>query len=248
MSVCVDQPEPLRVSCGIGGVAPTVEQLFGYAVEEITVAASESWPGERFRLAEHVPSVTGYVQRVEVGGRSLFAKYSYLGSSLVSILRGRCGGWDRVRAAQLAYVAAPGSLLEREAAQLCLLRKLGRPQAHRVAAFHRGVLFTEAVTGASLARLLCDEPLRTAELLGRTWAELGGLHRLELTKLFDRSVAIEERSIEETFVRKFRGIGAMVFLDQLAALVAPLRESCPDWVACGQPRLRRRLQCWCTAT
>ncbi len=204
------------------GVGPTVEQLFGYAAAQIAVAAGESWPGEWLRLAEHVPSVTGYVQRVEVGGRALFAKYSYLGSSLVSVLRGRCGDWDRVRAAQAAYGAAPGSLLEREAAQLGLLHRLGRPQAQRVAGFRRGVLFTEVVPGATLAQLLRDEPRRTAELLGRTWAELRELHRPEVAQRF--SVAIEERSIEGTFARKFTGIGANVYLDQLAAVVAPLRR------------------------
>ena len=87
---------------------PTLEQLFGYAAEQIAVAAGELWPGEWLQLAEHVPSVTGYVQRVETGGRTLFAKYSYMGTSLVSVLRGRCGDWDRVRAAQRAYAAALG--------------------------------------------------------------------------------------------------------------------------------------------
>lgn len=197
-------------------VGPTVEQLFGYAAEQISVAAGELWPGEWFQLAEHVPSVTGYVRRVEVGERVLYAKYSYLGSSLVSVLRGRRGGWNRVRAAQRAYVAAPGSLLERESAQLGLLHKLGRLQTHRVAGLRRGVLFTEVVAGATLAQLLCGEPLRTAELLGRTWAELQGLHRPAMVQRFARSVAIEERSIEGTFVRKFTGTGANVCLDQLA--------------------------------
>lgn len=91
-------------------VGPTVEQLFGYATDQISLAVSESWPGESFRFAEHVPSVTGYVRRIEVGGQTLFAKYSYLGSSVVSVLRGRCGDWDQVRVAQQRYVAAPGSM------------------------------------------------------------------------------------------------------------------------------------------
>ena len=34
-------PEPLRPPRDIGGAAPTVEQLFGYAVEQIKVAARE---------------------------------------------------------------------------------------------------------------------------------------------------------------------------------------------------------------
>lgn len=91
-----------------------------------------------------------------------------------------------------------------------------------MAGFRRGVLFTEVVPGATLAQLLRDEPRRTAELLGRTWAELRELHRPEVAQRF--SVAIEERSIEGTFVRKFTGIGANVYLEQLAAVVAPLRR------------------------
>lgn len=201
-------------------VRPTVEQLFGYAVEQIRVAASELWPDERLRLVEHVPSVTGYVHRAEVGGRTLFAKYSYLGSSLVSVLRGRHGDWDRVRAKQRAYVVVPGSLLEREAGQLRLLHKLGRPRAHRVAAFRRGVLFTESVNSATLAQLLCAEPLRTAELLGRTWAELRELHRPEVVQRFARSAEIEERSIPVTFTRKFASTAANI--DPLPAALAPL--------------------------
>ncbi|MGH3850364.1 MAG: phosphotransferase, partial [Pseudonocardiaceae bacterium] len=196
---------------------PTVEQLFGYATEQIMLAASEPWPGERIRLAEHVPSVTGFVRRVEVSGRTLYAKYSYLGNSLVSVLRGSCGDWDQVLAAQLAYVAAPGSLLEREAAQLCLLHRLGRPRAHRVAAFRCGALFTETGPGVSLAQLLCAEPRRVGELLGRTWVELRELHRPEMARRFARSVAIKERGIAGIFARKFTGIGANVYLDQLVA-------------------------------
>lgn len=214
---------------------PTVEQLFSYADEQIAVVAGELWPGERLQLVEHVPSATGYVRRVEVGGRSLFAKYSYLGNSLVSVLRGRCGDWEQVRAAQQAYAASPGSLLEREAAQLGLLCSLGRLRVQRVTGFRRGVLFTEAVAGATLAQLICDEPRRAADLFGRTWVELRQLHHAEVAQRCTRSVTIEERSIEGTFVRKFPGIGANVYLDQLTAqwhddsgehtdLIAPLQR------------------------
>lgn len=50
----------------------TVEQLFGYATEQIRLVASEVWPDEELWSAEHVPSVTGYVRRVEVSGRTLY--------------------------------------------------------------------------------------------------------------------------------------------------------------------------------
>jgi hypothetical protein len=41
VSVWVDLPEPLRIPRDIGMAAPTVEQLFGDAVEQIRVAARE---------------------------------------------------------------------------------------------------------------------------------------------------------------------------------------------------------------
>ena len=41
MSIWVDLPEPLRIPRDVGMAAPTVEQLFGYAVEQIRVAARE---------------------------------------------------------------------------------------------------------------------------------------------------------------------------------------------------------------
>lgn len=194
---------------------PTVEQLPGYASEQITLAAGELWPDEGFELGEHVPSVTGYVRRIEVNGRTLFAKYSYLGSSLVSILRGKCGDWNQVRAAQQIYVEAPGSLLEREAAQLRLMSRLGRPPVHRAAVLRRGVLFTEAVSGISLTRLISAEPLRVYELLGRTWAEVRMLHRREVAPACFLPLTIQERSITRTFCRKFTGIGGNAYLDQL---------------------------------
>jgi hypothetical protein len=215
MSTC--RPHPGSHPVQNHWAAPTAEQLFGYATEQINLAASESWPGEWLRLAEHVPSVTGYVRRIEVGGRTLFAKYSYLGSSLVSVLRGRCGDWDQVRAAQQLYTGVPGSLLEREAAQLRLLQRLGRPRAHRAAALCRGVLFTEMASGAALAQLFCAEPRWAGELLGRTWAEVRELHRPDLAQRFAGSLAIEERSVTGTFARKFKGIRANVYFDQLAA-------------------------------
>ncbi|MGH4001105.1 MAG: phosphotransferase [Pseudonocardiaceae bacterium] len=132
------------------------------------------------------------------------------------MLRGRYGDWDLVRTAQRAYAASPGSLLEREAAQLGLLYRLGRPRVHRIAGLRRGVLFTDVVAGATLAQLLCDEPRRTAELLGRTWVELRQLHQTEVAQRFNRSASIEERSTEGTFVRKFTGIGANAYLDRVA--------------------------------
>ena len=91
-------------------LAPVVE----HAVEQIVTAAGELWPGERVRLIAHVPSVTSYVHRIQVGQRLLYAKYSLLGASLVSVVRGAYGDWNTVLAEQQRYLARPDGVLERE--------------------------------------------------------------------------------------------------------------------------------------
>lgn len=97
------------------------------------------------------------------------------------------------------------------------------------------MLFTETVAGATLAQLINDEPRRAADLLGCTWTAVRQLHHAQVAQGLTRSVAIEERSIEGTFGRKFTGLGASVYLDQLTAqwqddsgehadVIAPLRR------------------------
>ncbi|MBL1101537.1 hypothetical protein JK363_33795 [Streptomyces sp. 205] len=95
-----------------------------------------------------------------------------LGVSLVSLLRGTCGPWPQVRAAQQEYVQRTDALIGREAAQLQFLAEVGHPRVCPVAGVRRGVLFTESVTGASLAHLLLNRPQHSAELLAGTFGEL----------------------------------------------------------------------------
>jgi len=123
-----DSPVPhgslveMRTDCSPNcGRLPTVEQVVAYCTTAVIEAATTSWPDQVVTLAEHVPSVTGYVQRIEVGGRDLYAKVSLLGVSLVSILRGRYGCWASVRLDQQSYVSDVDNLLRREAAQLRFL-------------------------------------------------------------------------------------------------------------------------------
>jgi hypothetical protein len=137
---------------------PDVEQLFAYAEDQVSSVAATLWPGQAVELAELVPSVTCYVRRIMVGGRNLFAKYSYLGSSLPTVLGGTRRSWEEVRAAQQTYVARPGSLLARQAAQLDLLRRLGGPRTCRLAGYRQGVLFTETGPAVALTTLLAAEP------------------------------------------------------------------------------------------
>lgn len=109
------------------------------------------------RLGEHVPSVTSYVHRLEVAGRPLYAKYSILGASLVSVVRGIYGDWDKVLNSQYRYVQRGDAILARESAQLRLLSRQHR--VCTVAGYARGVLFVETISsGVTLSDVLFTEP------------------------------------------------------------------------------------------
>jgi hypothetical protein len=182
---------------------PTTAELFGYAAGEVHAAATALYPGDPVRLLEHVPSVTGYVQRLRVGGRPLYAKLSILGASLVSVMRGAHGTWPQVQEAQHAYAARHDCLLQREAAQLRLLADLGRPRACRVAGLHGGVLLTVPVRGQTLTSLLTTRPDQTADLLDAVLQEVeSALYRQHPDRL--HVVGTIERGIDHTFARKFR--------------------------------------------
>ncbi|MEU0744425.1 hypothetical protein [Streptomyces sp. NPDC006134] len=157
--------------------------------------------------------MTGYVRRVRVDGRCLYAKYSVLGVSLVSLLRGACGPWPDVRARQQAYVCRADALMEREATQLRLLAGFGCPQVCSVAGLRRGVLFTESVTGPTLAGLILDRPHETAALLDGTFGELRRLHSPDASRLL--VPATGERSVRGTFQRKFNGLRGSAYVDRL---------------------------------
>ncbi|WP_329155906.1 phosphotransferase (plasmid) [Streptomyces sp. NBC_01456] len=184
--------------------------LADFCSGQIQDAGSSLWPGEEMVLGAHVPSVTGYVQQTEVGGRPLFAKHSLLG---VSLMRGSYGSWEKVAAEQAAYAASPASLLQREAAQLDALAVGGLAVA-RAAGCGGGVLFTEPVTGPTLADLVFKSPKQTGELLGRTLSALEVLQRPVVAEQVDRA-AINERGIDATFRRKFNGISGRAYLDHL---------------------------------
>ncbi|MGW6202199.1 phosphotransferase [Streptomyces sp. NPDC055089] len=190
-----------------------VAALSGFCSGQIRDAASSLWPGEETSFGPESPSVTGYVQQIEVGGRSLFAKHSLLGVSLVSVMRGSCGSWEQVVAEQTAYAASPTSLLQREAAHLDALATGGLDVA-RPAGCAGGVLFTEPVTGPTLADLVFKAPQQTGELLGRTLTALEVLQRPVVAVQADRA-AITERGIDATFRRKFNGISGRPYLDLL---------------------------------
>lgn len=194
---------------------PTVAEVFVHAATLIHRAAGAIWPDERVVLEAHVPSVTGYVHRARVGNRTLYAKTSLLGVSLVSLLRGMYGNWPAVREAQRAYVQRPDSLLQREAKQLRVLADLDGPRVCAVAGAQGGVVFTEAVVGPTLADLLLTYPGATKTLVGRCLAELRPLHRPDAARRLGFARTITERSIDGTFCRKFDGEDAAAYVIQL---------------------------------
>ncbi|MGW4821723.1 phosphotransferase [Streptomyces sp. NPDC004227] len=199
------------------GPVPDVAEVFAFAQDEIRSAVAELWPGAQVELSSHIPSVTGYVHRIRVGGRELYAKHSFLGMSLVSILRGVAGDWAEVQRAQAVYIQRPDALLVREAAQLRLLADLGKPRVCQVAGLARGVLFTAPVPGPTLAALLLRDPASTSELFERVFADLHRLHRSRTVQRLAPAGAISERSVAATFQRKFNGISGQTYLSRLGA-------------------------------
>ncbi|MEW2631617.1 hypothetical protein AB0903_08150 [Streptomyces sp. NPDC048389] len=213
---------------GPGLMPPTAEVVLAYAADQTVKAAQSLWPHSTVQAGEVAPSVTSYVQRVQVDGRPLYGKLPILGASLVSVLRGARGDWATVKAAQAAYAQAPDSLVRREGQQLMTLAAAG-VRVPRVAGCAGGVLFTEPVPGPTLGELIAREPHRTALLLGRVADQIGrGLTRPGVAARVDR-VAIRERSITDTFQRKFAA-GSRTYLrdtghgELLGAVIGRLRE------------------------
>jgi hypothetical protein len=196
---------------------PTVAEVFVHAAARIHQTAARIWPEEDVLLDAHVPSVTGYVHRTRIGGRTLYAKTSVLGVSLVSLLRGACGPWSEVVQAQQEYEQRPDGLLVREAEQLRILAALDGPRVCAVVGMQDGVIFTEAVPGPTLADLLLTVPGETRELMTRTLDELRPLHRPGAARRLDPAGTIGERSIAGTFLRKFDGAAGAAYVDQLGA-------------------------------
>ncbi|MBX7551172.1 hypothetical protein K1Y78_24785 [Streptomyces sp. tea 10] len=196
---------------------PSVADVFVHEAARIHRAAAEIRPGKPVCLERHIPGVTGYVHRARVGERTLYAKTSLLGVSLVSLLRGVCGPWHEALQAQQAYVERPDGLLQREAAQLRLLSDLGGPRVSPLAGLSSGVIFTEPVLGPRLGELLVERPSDTVVLLDRTFAELRPLHRPGAARQLATSGVIEDRSIAGTFLRKFNGLSGTLYVDQLGS-------------------------------
>ncbi|MFE4830235.1 hypothetical protein [Streptomyces sp. NPDC056672] len=181
----------------------------------IARAVKDLWPDKQIVLGEQCPSVTSYVCRVTVDDEELIAKYSWLGMSLVSILRGAGGTWEEVRQAQELYVRSTDLLTAREARNLEFLRELGRPRVCETAGLHHGVLLTRMVPGTNLAHELTARPQETADLLDVTLSALADLHGPAGAQLLRGAAPIDERSVVGVFRRKFNGPGAATYLAAL---------------------------------
>lgn len=77
------------------------------------------------------------------------------------------------------------------------------------------MLFTEPVTGPTLANLLLTHPEDAAELLAAPFTELTELHKPDSTRRLDTSGAITERSVAGTFLRKFDGACGVSYTNRL---------------------------------
>ncbi|MFD3729484.1 hypothetical protein [Streptomyces sp. NPDC058671] len=178
---------------------PSVADVLAMAGEQILTAARIAWPGAEVTSGPVTPSVTSYVQQVDIDGRRLYAKTSVCGVSLVSVLRGACGDLAAVCARQAAYLVSPGSLMEREAAQLRTLAGPAGLATVSLAGYAHGVLFTEPVTGPTLADLIQTEPDRTRELLALVVRDVAeGLARDGVAEAVGRA-PIRERGISGTY-------------------------------------------------
>ncbi|GAA2349750.1 hypothetical protein OKJ48_13510 [Streptomyces kunmingensis] len=74
---------------------PRIADVFDFACTQIHQAATILWSRAEIRVGDHVPSVTGYVVHLSVNDRLLYGMYSYLGMSLVWLLRGAGGSWPQ---------------------------------------------------------------------------------------------------------------------------------------------------------
>ncbi|MEV4106299.1 hypothetical protein [Nonomuraea sp. NPDC049695] len=170
-------PTRSRTTTGPAAGSIPAADLVSCAAGQVEDAAATLWPGEPFLVHCQVPTITGYVQRIQVGDRHLYAKLSILGVSLVSLLRGLYGRLEDVAREQRVYAVRTDNLPRREACQLAFPAELGRPRVCELAGVHGAALFTAPASGPSMADVLAAAPERTADLLGEVMQELGQVDR-----------------------------------------------------------------------
>ncbi|MFB8124662.1 hypothetical protein ACFVG1_32485 [Streptomyces bacillaris] len=198
-----------------GATVVSAPLLYEASRRAIAQAAEKVWPGRGAVLGPQCPSVTSYVCQVGVEGEELYAKYTWLSSSLVSILRGARGSWADVQGEQGPYVRSADLVTRREHQHLGFLQELGRPRVGEPVGLRDGVLFTRAVTGTTVAEELTVRPWDTETVLRSVLLCLGELHCEAGAGYLRRSWPITERGIPDVFARKFRGPSAARYVADL---------------------------------
>ncbi|MGH3854466.1 MAG: hypothetical protein ACRDR6_13425, partial [Pseudonocardiaceae bacterium] len=192
-------------------VAVPPGRVLDHAKAAVETVATRLWASESVQVGPQLPSVTNYVTLLRVGGRSFVGKYSLLGTSLVSVVRGLHGTWPEVESSQRAYLADPQGLLAREHAQL---RELATTAHHnalplrvpQIITYDTGVLITVAVAAPSLS----TELLRGSQHPGKLLTQVADTAR-RLQCAFDTGnpalgtvmLSSPHSSIAGTYARKF---------------------------------------------
>ncbi|MFJ9924136.1 hypothetical protein ACIRSF_33120 [Streptomyces rubiginosohelvolus] len=224
-----------------GETAVSAPLLYEASRRAIAQAAEDLWPDRGAVLGPQCPGVTSYVCQVHFDGEELYAKYSWLSSSLVSILRGTRGAWADVQEAQEPYVRSIDLVTRRELQHLEFLQQLGRPRVCDTAGFRGGVLFTRAVAGSTIAEELAVRPWDTAPLLDSVLLSLRELHGEQGARYLRQAWPINERSVVDVFSRKFRGPAAVRYIAGLGRgrLVGDERQVVVDLLGNAVRRLLR---------
>lgn len=201
-------------TASVTDVAVAPGMVLEHARTAVTTVATRLWAGESVRVGPQLPSVTNYVTLLRVGGRSFVAKYSLLGISLVSVVRGLRGTWPEVESNQLSYLADPRAQLTREHEQLRVLATVTRHGAvplrvPQVIAYEAGVLITVAVSAPSLSTELLRDGQRPGELLSRVADTARLLQRAFGTRhpaIRAALLSSPHSSIAGTYTRKFLSV------------------------------------------
>lgn len=201
------------------GTPPVAAQLFSHASAEITAVAEQLWPSCVARLGPQLPSITNYVRVVCVDRERFCAKYSFLGTSLVSVLRGTRGAWPEVLAGQRQYLQRPGTLLAREAEQLELLARWTPLRVPDPVVYRQGVLITPFMNECtSLTSALLAGAKSPQVMFASLSDELLAFTRVEgLAGRVSGSAVAEtpHTHIPSVFQRKFRSPDSIAYLNQL---------------------------------
>jgi hypothetical protein len=192
-------------------VAIAPGRVLAHARTAVETVATRLWAGESVHVGSQLPSVTNYVTLLQVGGRSFVAKYSLLGTSLVSVVRGLHGTWPEVQSNQQSYLAGTRAQLTQERDQLRVLATVARHGAvplrvPEVIAYDAGVLITVAVASPSLSTELLRGGQQPGELLSRVADTARHLQRAfgtERPPLRATLISSPHSSIAGTYARKF---------------------------------------------